>query len=187
MSASVSRDYDGRTMTVDFGVARAASAQSFGEPGQRTFRLRLLGSTSQTASLWLEKEHLRALSLAFRQVMSQVGYDKGPRAAEVREFPETDEHDFRVGSIGIGFDASSGNVVLQIGELEGGDDPALRVQLALDMSASLMEQLDAIISEGRPICPLCGSPIDQAGHVCIRSNGHSTDAVPGSGAAEEGP
>ncbi len=187
MSASVSRDYDGLTMTVDYGVARAVSAQSFGEPGQRTFRLRILGSSSQSASLWLEKEHLRALSLAFRQVMSQIGYTKGPRAAEVREFPEADEHDFRVGSIGIGFDASSGNVVLQIGELEKGDDPVLRVQLALDLSASLLEQLDAIISEGRPICSLCGLPIDRTGHVCIRSNGHSRDAVPGSDAAEEGP
>ncbi len=186
MSASVSRDYDGLTMTVDFGEARAVSAQSFGEPGQRTFCLRILGSASQSASLWLEKEHLRALSLAFKQVLSQVGYAKGPRTAEVREFTETAEHDFRVGSIGIGFNASSGNVVLQIGELEKGDDPALSVQLALDLSASLMEQLDAIISEGRPICPLCGIPIDRAGHVCIRSNGHSSNAVPGSDAAEEG-
>ncbi len=184
MPAALSRDYDGRTMTVDFGLARAVAAQSFGQPGQRTFRLRILGSGSQSASLWLEKEHLSVLSLAFRQVLSQVGYAKGPRAAEVREFPETAEHDFRVGSIGIGFDPSSRTVVLQIGELEKGDDPTLRLQLALDQSASLMEQLDAIIAEGRPVCPLCGLSIDPTGHVCIRSNGHSMHAVPGSAAAE---
>ena len=77
--------------------------------------------------------------------------------------------------------------MLQIGELEKGDDPALRLQLALDLSVSLLEQLDAIISEGRPICPLCGLPIDRTGHVCIRSNGHSSDSVPGSDAAQEGP
>ncbi len=186
MPAALSRDYDGRIMTVDFGLARAVAAQSIGQTGQRTFRLRILGSASQSASLRLEKEHLRALNLAFRQVLSQVGYAKGPRAAEVREFPETAEHDFRVGSIGIGFDPSSGTVVLQIGELEKGDDSTLRLQVALDQSASLMEELAAIIAEGRPICPLCGLSIDRTGHVCIRSNGHSSDAVPGSDAAGEG-
>ncbi len=185
LPAAVSRDYDGPIMTVDFGLARAVSAQSFGQPGQRTFRLRIIGSAPQSASLKLEKEHLRALNLAIRQVLSQVGYAKGPRAAEVREFPETAEHEFPVGSIGIGFDPSSRTVVLQIGELEKGDDSTLRLRLALDQSVSLMEQLDAIIAEGRPICSLCGLSIDPTGHVCIRSNGHSMHSVPGSDAAEQ--
>src|SRR5450756_1602585 len=51
------------TMTIEFGVARGIDAQSFGQPGQRTFRLRILGASAESASLWLEKEQMQALSL----------------------------------------------------------------------------------------------------------------------------
>ena len=173
-------------MTIEFGVARGVDAQSFGQPGQRTFRLRLVGAGSESASLWVEKEHLSALSLAFRQVLQRVGYDKTPRAAEVSGFPEAPDHDFRVGSIGIGFDSSGGNVVLQLGELEGEADFALRVQLTLDDCASLVEQFDSIIGAGRPICPLCGIPIEPSGHVCVRSNGDREQPIPDSGSGGGG-
>ena len=51
-------------MTVELGLATAVDAQAFGQPGQRTFRLRLLGEQAEAASLWLEKEQMQALSLA---------------------------------------------------------------------------------------------------------------------------
>lgn len=168
-------------MTIDLSVARAVDAQSFGEAGQRTFRLRLIGAGAESASLWVEKEHLRALSLAFGQVLTRVGYAGTPSGTEVISFPDAPDHDFRVGSIGIGFDSSSGNVVLQLGELETEEGSTLRVQLTLEHCASLMQRFEAIIAAGRPVCPLCGLPMEPSGHVCVRSNGDREQPIPDSG------
>ncbi|MGH2730258.1 MAG: DUF3090 family protein, partial [Actinomycetota bacterium] len=34
----------------------------------------------------------------------------------------------------------------------------------------------AVIDEGRPLCMLCGLPIDPTGHACPASNGHRPGA-----------
>lgn len=170
-------------MNIDLGIARGVDAQSFGQPGQRTFRLRIVGARLESAWLWLEKEHLRALSLAFRQVLGQVGSGRAEPTADV-QFPEAADYDFRVGTIGLGFNPSKRTVVLQAEELgkEGGF--TLRVELTLDHYTSLAGQLEAIIAAGRPICPLCSLAIDPSGHMCVHSNGHSRQPISGQGAAE---
>jgi uncharacterized repeat protein (TIGR03847 family) len=165
-------------MTADFGLVRAVQAQSFGEPGGRTFRLRLVGAASQSASLWIEKEHLGALGLALRHALSEFNYDQEPAPVDITDFPEAAEHDFRVGRIGIGLDPSNRTVVLQMDELGREQDRVLHFRLSLDQSASLAVQLERIIAAGRPVCPLCGRPIDPAGHMCVRSNGHSDEPIP---------
>jgi hypothetical protein len=38
----------------------------------------------------------------------------------------------------------------------------------------LCRKIAEVIAGGRPICPLCGAPIEASGHVCPRSNGHAT-------------
>jgi uncharacterized repeat protein (TIGR03847 family) len=168
-------------MTVEFGVARGIDAQAFGQPGQRTFRLRIVGSDVESASLWLEKEQMQALSLALKQMLSQLEYDQEPPAADAGEFPVVADHDFRVGRMGMGFNASDRTVVLYAFELgvdEDEEEPTLRVRMTQEQCASLSVQLDEIIAGGRPVCPLCGLPMDRSGHACIRSNGHSRQPIP---------
>ena len=65
-------------MTIEFGVARGIDAQAFGQPGQRTFRLRILGANAESASLWMEKEQMQALSIALKQMLSQLEYSDDP-------------------------------------------------------------------------------------------------------------
>jgi len=167
-------------MTADFGVARGIDAQAFGQPGQRTFRLRVVGEGGETASLWLEKEQMQALSLALKQMLSQLEYDQEPPAADVGGFPTVADNDFRVGRMGMGFNAADRTVILFTYEIGVEDDetPSLRVRLTQEQCASLGVQLDEIISSGRPICPLCGMPVDPEGHICVRSNGHSKQPIP---------
>jgi uncharacterized repeat protein (TIGR03847 family) len=165
-------------MTLDFGLVRAVQAQSFGEPGGRTFRLRLVGAASQSASLWMEKEHLGALGLALRQALAEFKHDQEASSADIAVFPDVAEYDFRVGRMGIGLDVSGRTVVLQVDELGNDQDRELRFRLSLDQSAALSAELEHIIAAGRPVCPLCGRPIDPAGHMCVRSNGHSEEPVP---------
>lgn len=167
-------------MTVDLGIARGVDAQAFGQPGQRTFRLRIVGSGAESASLWLEKEQMQALSLALKQMLAQLEYDQEPPTADVGEFPAVAQHDFRVGRMGMGFNPADRTVVLYTYELGGEDseEPTLRVRLTQEQSAALGAQLDEIIASGRPICPLCGQPVEETGHACVRSNGHSKQPIP---------
>ena len=168
-------------MTSEFGLARGIDAQSFGQPGQRTFRLRLVGSGAETASIWLEKEQMQALSLALKQMMAQLDYDNEPPAANVGEFPVSADHDFRAGRLGMGFHPTDKTVVLftyELGAPEDEEDPTLRVRLSQEQSAALIFNLDDIIAGGRPSCPLCGMPQEASGHACIRSNGHSKQPIP---------
>jgi uncharacterized repeat protein (TIGR03847 family) len=165
-------------MTVDFGVARGIDAQSFGQPGQRTFRLRIVGAAFESAFLWMEKEHLQALSFSLQQVLSEFKHEPAPQAADVGEFPDAADHDFRIGRIGIGLSPSDRMVILQVGELGEEQDYKLRFRLTLDHCASLLAQLNGIIVAGRPRCQLCGRPMDPSGHMCSRSNGHSSEPIP---------
>jgi uncharacterized repeat protein (TIGR03847 family) len=169
-----------RPLTTEFGLARGIDAQEFGQPGQRTFRLRIVGSAGETASLWLEKDHLQALSLALKQMLGQLEYNGEPPPADAGEFPVSAEHDFRVGRMGMGFSPSDRTVVLYLYEVgvEDDDEPTLRTHITQEHCASLGVLLDEIIAGGRPLCPLCGLAMEASGHACVRSNGHSRQPIP---------
>jgi len=175
-------------MTHEYGTARGIDAQTFGQPGQRTFRLRVLGSGGEAGSMWIEKEQLQALSMALKQMMSQLEYNQQPPPADVGDFPVVADHDFRVGRMGMGFSGADRTVVLfafELGADEDDEEPTLRVRLTQEQCASLGEQIDEIIAGGRPTCPLCGLPMDAGGHACIRTNGHSKQPIPDEQADDE--
>jgi uncharacterized repeat protein (TIGR03847 family) len=175
-------------MTLELGVARGIDAQSFGQPGERTFRLRVVGDSGQTASIWLEKEQLQALSLALKQMLAQLEYEQEPPSADAGPFPSSADHDFRAGRLGMGFHPPDRTVVLytyELGMSDEEEEPTLRVRLTQEHCASLGVNLDDIIAGGRPVCPLCGAPMDSAGHACIRSNGHSKQPIPDQDAAND--
>jgi uncharacterized repeat protein (TIGR03847 family) len=167
-------------MTADFGLLRAIDVQSFGQPGQRTFRLCLVGSDAETASTWLEKEQLQALSLALKQMLSQLEYDADPPRGALADFPAAADHDFRVGRMGMGFNSADRTVILYLYEagLDEDDEATLHARITQEQCASLGAALDDIIAGGRPVCPLCGVPMDAEGHMCVRTNGHSTQPIP---------
>jgi uncharacterized repeat protein (TIGR03847 family) len=175
-------------VTVDLGIARAVDAETFGEPGERTFRLRVLSGGTAAASLWMEKQQFQALNLAFAQVLAQIDFREKPGPTDLSEFPVSAEHDFRVGRIGLGFDATDRTVVLdtyELGNDEEEAEPSLRVRLRPEQCAFLVSQLSDIIAKGRPLCPLCGASIDDGEHVCIRANGHMRQPIPDERAEEE--
>jgi uncharacterized repeat protein (TIGR03847 family) len=42
---------------------------------------------------------------------------------------------------------------------------------------ALARHAAAIVAAGRPICVLCGRPIDPEGHFCPKRNGHGEHAT----------
>lgn len=104
-------------MMIDFGVAQHVEARAAGNPGQRTFHLRVLGEADQSASLKLEKEHMLGLGNGLREILAQLKYEGQPEAAGVVSFPPTPEHDFPVGRLDLGLLKSDQAIVIQAHEL----------------------------------------------------------------------
>jgi len=174
-------------MTTDLGLARGIDAQSFGQPGQRTFRLRVVGSGGEFASLWMEKQQLQVLNLALAQILAQVRYEGAPTPAAINEFPEAARHEFRVGRMAVGFDSSGRSIVICAFDTEAGDEdePVLCLRVGLGTGADVRQQLGEIIAAGRPVCPLCHMPVDASSHQCVRTNGHSRQPPPAEDLADE--
>ena len=162
----------------DFGRADMLEPEAIGDPGGRTFRLRVM-SRGEAASLWLEKEQLAALTLAIHQLLEQTERDDDEepeeRSAARRAFPEQPQIDFKLGKLGIGYDESQRLVTIFAYSLEVEEDspPTFSCQVTLDQCRTFAEQADETISAGRPLCVVCGGPIDRQGHKCQRRNGHS--------------
>ena len=106
------------------------------------------------------------------------------------------DEEFRVGTLGLAFDVDTSTVVIEAieageaeAEIELGDDPAeddddeddeepdddldrLRVRLSPEATRAFIDRARRVVAAGRPPCPLCGQPLDPAGHLCPRHNGY---------------
>ena len=166
-------------MTLDLGKARGVDGRAIGKPGERTFQLRVVGATEEAAALWLEKQQLQALALAFSQVLAQTGGEETP-ATDLSFFPDPPDADVHVGRMAVGYDPADKTVVIQAHDLASDDEgkPDILVRITSADVAQLSTRLKEMIAGGRPTCPLCGTPLDSSGHTCIRSNGHSEQPVP---------
>lgn len=165
----------------DFGRADLLEADAVGEPGKRTFRLRVR-SGAESACLWLEKEQLAALTLAIRQLLEQTGEagdaDDAPPGGS---FPEPAQVEFKIGRLGIGYDEGERMVSIFAYTIEdAGEDendtsatPSFSCAVSRPQCRAFAERAEQVIAAGRPVCVLCGGPIDADGHRCLRRNGHS--------------
>lgn len=167
-------------------VARITAA-AVGDPGARTFYLQAR-KDDVLVSLLIEKQQVALLSMHIDELLERVGAPK----AETDDDPDTGTLDleepitpvFRVGQIGLGYDEARGLVLVQCDELvpeqeeeEGAplrDEEPGRVRLWATPAQmrALARRSEQEVAGGRPICPMCGDPMDPEGHFCIRSNGH---------------
>ena len=172
---------------IDLGVADAIKADSVGEPGARTFRVRL-SSPAGAAQIWLEKEQLQALGMAIDQLLAQlrsnkIGEAESPdRASESGDFPSSFGIDFRVGRLGLGYDDEKDMLVLLAHEQESDAEgpPSLTCRVARGKMRALSGEIANVVAAGRPRCPLCNQPISPgASHACPGSNGRTPHPISG--------
>ena len=159
-------------------------AEAIGAPGQRTFRIRARSGANR-ASLWMEKEQLTALGRACSQVLAERSRFRGEPAQPVPtvgDFGDGGDVELQVARLGLDFDAEQEHVVLLADDreaVERGDTPAFRMEITRAMALALIEQIPPIVASGRPLCPLCGQPVEgEEGHFCPGSNGHSDEPIP---------
>jgi len=112
------------------------------------------------------------------------------------------DEEFRVGTLGLAFDVDTSTVVIEaieagdteveieLGAEDDDDVPVtdddeddaddepdddldrLRVRLTPEATRAFIDRARRVVAAGRPPCPLCGQPLDPAGHLCPRHNGY---------------
>lgn len=170
-------------------------AGTVGQPGDRTFYLQAVHQT-RIISVMLEKQQVQILAERIGALLEEINRRFGtpipPESDEVNDLSPLVmpvDAEFRVGTMGLGWDAESEAVVVELlaiteGEFdesvvlddtdEGPD--AVRVFLSTGAAREFAARSSRVISAGRPPCPLCGAPLDSAGHLCVRTNGYKRDA-----------
>jgi uncharacterized repeat protein (TIGR03847 family) len=167
-------------------------AGTVGQPGERTFYLQArLGS--RTTSVALEKGQVSQLAQKLDELLDEVApRDRGQAGAAQEAAAQADDapldlpltEDFRVGAIALAWDHDGERVIIEAQEESEEpiepltddvpeDGPAvLRVRITADAARAFSRRAIQVVRQGRPLCPLCGLPLDPSGHVCPRQNGH---------------
>jgi uncharacterized repeat protein (TIGR03847 family) len=169
-----------------------------GEPGQRTFYLQASGA-GRVTSVALEKQQVALLVERTNELLDQVR-GAGITAVPPSAPPELDDRapldtpiseEFRVGTLTLAWDGDNERLVIEAfavddtedTDAEGAQDEGdgiptpprtdvLRVHLTGPAARAFAQRGQAVVGAGRPLCPFCELPLDPAGHVCPRQNGH---------------
>jgi len=159
----------------DFGHVDYLDAEAIGPPGQRRFRLTAM-QEDRTASLWIEKEQLASLGTAVEQqlVRSARAQRKAAASNDAPPMPLNATVDFRVGQIALGYDADRSEFMLQAfgADADLREQPTFICRIDHEQARRLTSRIAQLMTTGRPVCPLCGAPIEGT-HRCPRSNGHA--------------
>lgn len=163
---------------IDFGLVDAVDAEAIGEPGARTFRVRARCGVN-FAALWIEKEQLAALGRGISQLLAERSDRRAAparRTVPMGDFVEHPDVDMRIVRLGIDFVSEPERLILVADDQEGlerGDTPTFRMEIARGAALALVRMIAEVVAAGRPRCPLCGQPLDPAGHFCPGSDGQS--------------
>jgi uncharacterized repeat protein (TIGR03847 family) len=173
------------------------TADYVGEPGSRTFFIQSRGE-GDTLSFLVEKQQVALLAEKLREVLLLIDETDTIRSAPAARDPalalvEPAEPRWRVATIGIGYEENGDYLVIVVSPAERPDDEdeavgpsaspgdeeeeSFRFHLRRDQARAFVLHASAIVEEGRPLCQLCGLPMDPAGHLCPASNGHRLTIV----------
>ncbi|MCB1263541.1 MAG: DUF3090 domain-containing protein [Mycobacterium sp.] len=166
-------------------------AGTVGQPGNRTFYLQA-AHDNRVVSVMLEKQQVAVLAERIGALLVEVNRRFGtplpPESEDVtdlRPLLTPVEAEFRVGTMGLGWDSEAQSVVVELlavsdtavdssvilDDAEEGPD-AVRVFLSPESARQFAARSQRVISAGRPPCPLCDEPLDPQGHLCVRTNGY---------------
>ena len=152
-----------------------------GEPGRRVFYLQARMGP-QLVTLKVEKQQVAALAEYLGTFLAEL-----PRPGSLPTDLDLEEPalaEWAVGTLQLSYDPETDRVLIVAEEAilttEDDDEDAVPEQLpGIARFGATREQIAAIairgtslVQAGRPPCPLCGNPLDPAGHSCPRTNGH---------------
>ncbi len=168
---------------LDLNPVSHITADALGKPGERVFYIQ--GTQEEKiVTLLIEKVQIQSLAVGVEQFLVEIG-QKFPNLGDASaDYIEDIMHLalpvdplFRVGEIGLGYDADNDQVVLVAKELasenEEAEEPAIvRFWCTRSQIRALVHWGIEVANRGRPLCPQCGEPMDPEGHFCPKKNGH---------------
>ena len=175
------RPMEEKQVKYPLGALSRVEPVTFGQPGQRTFKLDI-NSGSAVCSLWLEKEQLLQLGVYLRDYVAGLSAEEKARNSEPQESAWSGGEtslDFKAGQMFLSHDRETNSFYLQAHERETDEErpeaeaESVSFWITLDQASQLAEESLRICAAGRPTCFLCGQPINPDGHVCPRANGHT--------------
>jgi uncharacterized repeat protein (TIGR03847 family) len=168
---------------IDLRPVTHIMADAIGPPGKRVFYLQGW-QEDKTITLIIEKVQIQSLAVGLEQFLAEI-QEKFPDLPEASaEFAEEKMHIhppvdpiFRVGEMGLGYDAENDLLVLVAREMVAEDQDqeeagVVRFWCTRSQLRALTHWGLEIAARGRPLCPQCGEPMDVEGHFCPKKNGH---------------
>lgn len=177
------------TRVHDFSWPDRVVIGTIGVPGSRTFYLQVR-TGAQIVSIALEKQQSALLAEKIDEILDQLITLEGnpfsvPTATPI-ELVDNDQLDavqeqFRTGAMSLGWDPTTAQVVIEaypITDVDAGDNDESRDQDDVEVPEMLLVRMPVgtarafakrtreVVGAGRPICPLCGHPINADGHIC---------------------
>lgn len=157
--------------TLDLGDLDRFTVGAVGAVGRRVF---LLQCTNKLVSLTLkvEKQQVAVLAEYLVRLLSDLEHPED--VPHDMELEDATEPRWVVGTLGVSYDEDSDRIVLVAEELvaEGEDGDVARCAITRAQAAAFAIRATSLVEAGRPPCPMCGLPLDPAGHECPRTNGH---------------
>lgn len=163
---------------------------TIGSPGSRSFYLQAKTGT-RVISVGLEKQQSALLAEKIDEILDQIMTAPGnPASVPAGTPPELVDNDpldqpvkqeFRAGGLSLGWDPSTAQIVIEAyplvestGDAAGGGGSAgepeptemLQVRMPVGTARAFAKRTLEVVGAGRPLCPLCGEPIDVGGHDC---------------------
>ena len=174
------------TIVHEFAWPDRVVVGTVGRPGSRTFYLQVRAGP-RIVSVALEKQQSALLATRIDEILDQLMVTDGnpfsiPAATAV-ELIDNDpldpvEEDFRTGVLALGWDPSTVQIVVEAYRIIDGDGAAvddaeatepeemLVVRMPVGTARAFAGRIRQVVGAGRPLCPLCGEPMDDDGHVC---------------------
>lgn len=170
-------------LEIDLQPVTHITTDAIGQPGKRVFYIQGWQG-EKTVTLIVEKIQIQSLAVGVEQFLSEID-SQHPELEEangdfveerMRINPPVDPL-FRVGELGLGYDADTDRVVLVARELQAEDaDPeeagVVRFWCSRSQIRAMCHWGMEVAARGRELCPQCGQPMDPEGHFCAKKNGH---------------
>ncbi len=178
------------TLVHEFDWPDRVVVGTVGMPGSRTFYLQARSGT-RTTSVALEKEQSAVLAETIQRLLDELMEDPDNRYSVPVDVPDElidddpldlpVEAEFRTGSMRLAWDPRTAQVVVEAFPLVDDDelDPdaeepepaeSLLVRMPVGTARAFAQRTRAVVRSGRPLCPLCGGPVDPDGHECVLSD-----------------
>ena len=175
------------TLVHEFSWPDRVVIGTVGVPGARTFYLQVR-TGKQIVTIAMEKQQAALLAEKIDDVLDQLNALEGNPFSVPTSTPielvdndplEAVEEQFRTGAMSLGWDPTTAQVVIEAYPISDADDEdesldqddaevpeMVLVKMPVGTARAFTKRTREVVGAGRPLCPLCGDPMDAEGHIC---------------------